>query len=280
MKNVNTYIILLIFGIVFGLTSLLSDSMLNTANVFAAGELDEIDAPVEDAVPAAAPAVNAPDTTPQTPTGDAPVSRPPNYLVWMIRSCGWFFTPVFLIMSIITVAFFVMCIITIRRDNLLPKEFVEQFTGLLDGKKYQEAFELAKENESMIGKIFAAGLSKMSAGYDRSVQAMQDVGEQETLKIDSQLKVIAMMGSISPMVGLFGTVVGMISSFQEIASSVSTPPAYKLAEGIATALFTTEIGLAIAIPALIFYEIMKNRLTIYVLEISIISDSLMGRFKK
>ena len=274
MKSVKIFTFLLIAGFVFGLTSLLSDQMLSTANVFAA-DIDAIDAPVEE------PAVNAPvAAAAPAPTDDVPISRPPNYLVWMIKSCGWFFTPVFLVMSIITVAFFVMCIITIRRDNLLPKEFVEQFTGLLDGKKYQEAFELAKENESMIGKIFAAGLSKMSAGYDRSVQAMQDVGEQETLKIDSQLKVIAMMGSISPMVGLFGTVVGMISSFQEIASSVSTPPAYKLAEGIATALFTTEIGLAIAIPALIFYEIMKNRLTIYVLEISIISDSLMGRFKK
>jgi len=89
-----------------------------------------------------------------------------------------------------------------------------------------------------------------------------------------------MLGNIAPMIGLFGTVVGMIESFNVIASSVTSPPAYKLAEGIATALFTTEVGLAIAIPSIAFYEVMKNTLGRFTLEVSITSDSLMGRFKK
>ena len=242
-----------------------------------AADLNEIDdpAPVNPPVVAQdAPAAAAANGTEQAPL------KPSNYLIWMVQSCGWFFTPVFLAMSIIMVALFVMNILAIRRDVLHPPLFVEEFKKLLDEKKFQEAYELAKENDSLLGKILAAGLSKVSQGYEQAVQAMQDTGEVETLKLENRLKLLAMLGNIAPMIGLFGTVVGMIESFNVIASSVTSPPAYKLAEGIATALFTTEVGLAIAIPSIAFYEVMKNRLGRFTLEVSITSDNLMGRFKK
>ncbi len=234
----------------------------------------EIDEPVE--VPTAKPQVAA------EPPGatDGPPQRDQNYLVWMVRSLGWFFTPVFLIMSIIMVALFVINILAIRREVLHPHVLVDEFGKLLDDKKFQEAYELAKENDSLLGKVLAAGLSKMSRGYEQAVQAMQDVGEEETLKLENRLKLLALLGNIAPMLGLFGTVVGMIESFNTIAGSVTAPPAYKLAEGIATALFTTEVGLAIAIPSIAFFDVMKNILSRFTLEISITSDNLMSRFKK
>ncbi|MGL6195189.1 MAG: MotA/TolQ/ExbB proton channel family protein [Thermoguttaceae bacterium] len=209
---------------------------------------------------------------------DAP-PKERSYLVWMFASLGWFFAPVFLAMSIIMVALFVINILAIRREVLRPTPLVEQFGKLLDEKKYQDAFELAKENDSFLGRVLAAGLSKMSSGYEKAVRAMQDVGEQETMQLEGRLKLLALLGNIAPMLGLFGTVVGMIASFQEIASRVTTPPAYKLAEGISTALFTTEVGLAIAIPSIVVYDILRNHLARYVLEISIICDNMMGRFK-
>jgi len=262
---------------VFLLFSFCANIAVYSPFAFAANvNLDEI----EDVTPAPKPQVPAEAPAANPDPGHELPPKPPNYLVWLVQSCGWFFTPVFLTMSIIMVAFVVINLLTIRRDALHPNALVDEFTKLLDDKKFQEAFELAKENDSLLGKVLAAGLSKVSRGYDQAVQAMQEAGEIEVLKLENRLKILALLGNIAPMVGLFGTVVGMIDSFSTIAVSITTPPAYKLANGIATALFTTEVGLAIAIPSIAFYEVMKNILARFVLEVSITSDNLMSRFKK
>ena len=78
--------------------------------------------------------------------------------------------------------------------------------------------------------------------------------------------------------GLFGTVHGMIKSFSVIATSSSTPAPSELAKGISTALFTTLVGLFIAIPAIALYNILRNRVARLVLEVGIVSEGLMGRF--
>ena len=79
---------------------------------------------------------------------------------------------------------------------------------------------------------------------------MQEVGEEENMKLEHRLSYMALIGTLSPMIGLLGTVQGMISSFSVIANSSATPKPKELAEGISTALFTTMVGLAIAIPAI------------------------------
>ena len=80
------------------------------------------------------------------------------------------------------------------------------------------------------------------------------------------------------MIGLMGTVYGMIQSFEEIANSVESPKPSELAGGISTALFTTLEGLTVAIPAIIFYSILRNRVSRFVLEVGMVSEGLMGRF--
>lgn len=99
------------------------------------------------------------------------------------------------------------------------------------------------------------------------------------MKLEHRLSYMALIGTISPMVGLFGTVHGMIAAFRVIAAGGATPKATDLAEGISTALFTTLLGLAIAIPAIAAYNILKNRVARLVLEVGILSESLMSRFE-
>ncbi len=108
---------------------------------------------------------------------------------------------------------------------------------------------------------------------------MQEVGEEETMKAEHRLSYIALIGSISPMVGLLGTVDGMVASFMVIASSDTTPKPSQLAEGISTALITTLVGLWLAIPAIMIYGILKNRLSRMILEVGIVSENLMSRFQ-
>ena len=100
------------------------------------------------------------------------------------------------------------------------------------------------------------------------------------MKLDHRLSYMALIGTISPMIGLFGTVYGMIKSFSVIANSPTQPKPSELAEGISTALFTTLVGLAIAIPAIAAYNVLRNRVSRLVLEVGIISEGLMSRFEK
>lgn len=201
-----------------------------------------------------------------------------NYLVWMFRALGWFFGPVFVLLSLVDVALIIMNMMAIRRVNLVPESLVVEFGELMDNQKFQDAYQVAKESDSLLGKVLSAGLAKVPSGYDKAVQTMQDVGQEETMKLEHQIGYLALVGNLAPMVGLFGTVVGMIASFQVIAAGGATPSPQKLAEGIATALFTTMIGLTIALPSLAIYDIIKNRLARFILEIGIISDNYIGRF--
>jgi biopolymer transport protein ExbB len=90
---------------------------------------------------------------------------------------------------------------------------------------------------------------------------------------------MALIGTIAPMVGLFGTVDGMIRSFIVIANTNTTPKPAELAAGISTALVTTIVGLAIAIPAMGAFNILKNRVQRLVFEVGVVSESLMSRFE-
>jgi biopolymer transport protein ExbB len=150
---------------------------------------------------------------------------------------------------------------------------------MLNNKQYQDAYEMAKEHESVLGAVLSAGLAKLSSGYEQALEAMQEIGEEENMKLEHRLSYMALIGTLSPKVGLFGTVHGMINSFQTIATGGSTPEASELANGISTALFTTLIGLAIAIPAIAAYNIVKNRVDRLMLEVGILSENLMSRFQ-
>ena len=210
--------------------------------------------------------------------GEGQTQKKENYLVWMFRALGWVFGPVFVILSLVDVALIVMNMMAIRRVNLVPESLVLEFGELMDNQKFQDAYQVAKENDSLLGRVLAAGLSKVPSGYEKAVQTMQDVGQEETMKLEHQIGYLALVGNLAPMVGLFGTVVGIIASFLVIAAGGATPSPQKLAEGIATALFTTMIGLTIALPSLAIYDIIKNRLARFILEIGIISDNYIGRF--
>jgi len=200
-------------------------------------------------------------------------------LGWAFEALGIGYSIIFLALSFTLVALFVMNMLQARRDNVLPMHLVEGFEGHLNEKRYQEAYEMAKNDESFLGQVLSAGLAKLKDGYSQAIEAMQEVGEEENMKLDHRLSYMALIGTISPMVGLFGTVHGMIASFQTIARATTAPEPSELAKGISTALFTTLIGLAIAIPAIAAYNILRNRVSRLVLEVGIVSEGLMSRFQ-
>ena len=223
---------------------------------------------------AAAPAPAAPAA------GTTKKAEKESVLAWLGEALGWLYILVFLTLSFILVALFIMNVLSARREAVCPQHLVEGFEAHLDEKQYQEAYELSKTDESFLGNVLSAGLAKLSSSYPHAVAAMEEVGAEENMKLDHRLSYLALIGTIAPMIGLFGTVHGMINSFYTIANGGGTPDPNKLAEGISTALLTTLIGLAIAIPAILAYNILKNRVQKLVLEVGIVGENLMGRFEK
>ncbi|MCU0870921.1 MAG: MotA/TolQ/ExbB proton channel family protein [Pirellulaceae bacterium] len=257
-------------SVVFGLMILLvagvfaTDYLISGGSAFAA---DEAEAPAAD-VPADDAAVD-----------DEAAEMQESYLVWFYKALGLKYVVVFLAISFTLVAFFVMNLLVSRRDNICPLHLVEAFEGHLNEKRYQEAYELAKADESLLGQVLASGLAKLSTGYDNALASMQETGQEESLKLDQRLSVLALVGTIAPMFGLLGTVDGMVASFQVIARSSTTPKPSELAQGISMALVTTLIGLWLAIPAILAFNLLKNRQQKLLLESGIISENLMKRFQ-
>ena len=208
---------------------------------------------------------------------DAPQRQ--SVLTFYRKALGWRYTIAFFIISFTLVAFLVMNVLGLRRDAVCPRHLAEAFEANLNEKRFQEAFDLAKNDESMLGQILAAGMQNLQQGYDKALDAMGQVGEDENLKLEHRLSFLSLVGSIAPMVGLLGTVDGMVQSFMVIAGSDTQPKPSKLAEGISMALITTLVGLVLAIPAIIAFNLLKNRLTRLVMETGQLASSLMARFE-
>lgn len=180
-------------------------------------------------------------------------------------------------LSFVMVAMILNGFTTVRRAKLLPQEFLDDFEAKLKNRQYPEAYQAARSNESFVARVLAAGMSKLSAGQDKAMSAMEDVGAEENMRLEHGLSYLAMVATVAPMLGLLGTVAGMISSFNVIASKATTPKASELAGGISMALMTTLMGLVVAIPAIAFYGMLRNRAARLVVEVGMVCEDILGR---
>jgi len=181
--------------------------------------------------------------------------------------------------SMVGVSLCVMYAIQIRRDELVPPELLGQVEQLFEDEEYEEAMHVLEANPSFLSSILVAGLARLEEGYEEMEKAMQETGEVETMKLNHKVGYISLIAAITPMLGLFGTVSGMISTFNVIAMAEVQPKPSDLAGGISQALVTTYEGLVVAIPMLIVFNIFRNRVMSVVAEVGGITEELMGRFR-
>src|SRR5207244_13357424 len=116
------------------------------------------------------------------------------------------------------------------------------------------------------------------AGYPAAQRAMEMVNEDITMEMEHRTTYLATVGTLGPMIGLVGTVYGMIRSFQVMATSGASPQASQLAAGISTALFATLEGIALSVPAIAFYALFRNRIARLSLEVGMTAEPLLEQF--
>lgn len=214
----------------------------------------------------------------QAAGGDVETYQRRVFLTVLLEGLGWVFSLVFLFISVTLVALIVMNVLMARNESLMPATLIEEFDGHVKERRYQDAYNLVKDNESFLARVLSAGMAKLTGGSEQATEAMQEEGEKQNMVLEHRLSYISLIGTISPMIGLFGTVYGMMDSFGHIREAGDvTPKASELAGGIETALTTTLVGLFLAIPAIIAYGLLRNLVTRRVLEVGIISEGLMSR---
>lgn len=167
--------------------------------------------------------------------------------------------------------------ISLRRGRVIPRPFVKRFlTQLREGQlEREEALELCEQNRSPVSLVFAAALRKWGRSAVEVEQAILDSGERVANDLRRYLRLFNGISTISPLLGLLGTVFGMITSFNEVVSAGAMGRPDLLAGGIAQALLTTAAGLTVAIPALIAYLFFVSRVDRLIMDIDALGQQVV-----
>ena len=167
--------------------------------------------------------------------------------------------------SIVALAIFLERLWVLRRKNIIPQDFVNNVEGLLKKEKISEAVFLCQNDISSIAKIFLAGLRSTQKGMWLVKEAIEERGSREATILEKNVDILSTIANLTPLLGLLGTVSGMIKTFNAISVQGIGNPA-PLAGGIAEALITTATGLCIAIPTLVCYRFLKDKASSLIFE--------------
>ena len=186
---------------------------------------------------------------------------------------------VILFLSFVSLALIIEHIVNVKRDKMVPPQLIDEIEGMMDNEEYQEALELCEAEPNFLTNVLAAALPKINSGFETMKISMDDAGEEEAIKLQQKIGYLSLIGNIAPMMGLFGTVSGMIQAFQMIAEKGASVTPADLAGGISQALVTTFLGLFVAIPTMIAFFFFRNKVVRITLEIHAIADDLVERFR-
>ncbi|MEM1211318.1 MAG: MotA/TolQ/ExbB proton channel family protein [Planctomycetota bacterium] len=182
-------------------------------------------------------------------------------------------------MSMASIGFALHLLIKNRRSAVLPVDTIDELEALIADKQYRDAIDLADDDPSYIGQLTSGALAEASNGYGAMERAIEEVGDAATTRMLRPIEYLNVLGNISPMIGLFGTVYGMILAFQQLVASGGSPDPAALAAGISTALVTTFWGLVVAIPALTCYALIRNRVDALTTEGLLAAEDIIRPFK-
>lgn len=164
-----------------------------------------------------------------------------------------------LVMSMAALAMIVEHLITIRRGVIIPRGLAEEVHALVANQTFAQAQQQCKIRPSYLSFVILAGLQEIDHGYTAAEKAMEDAAQSQAARIFRKIEFLSVIANIATMLGLFGTVVGLVMAFKQVADTQGVARASDLAGGIYLALMTTVEGLIIAIPSVLAYSMFKHR---------------------
>lgn len=216
-------------------------------------------------------------------TGEAGGGEGPQGLLDIIFSgglTGFAIIMVLLALSLTAAYLIFEQIMTLRHNELMPVGLAEQVQGLLAASRAGEADQACRDRPSFLAFVLSAGIHEIDGGWPAVEKALEDASAEQAARLLRKIEYLSVIANIAPMVGLLGTVVGMIFAFQTVATTQGAAGAGQLAEGIYQALVTTVGGLIVAIPALGAFAILRNRVDQLVAEAAYVAQHVFTPLKR
>ena len=186
-------------------------------------------------------------------------------LVWLL-----------LALSLLAIKLIVEYLLLIRRTKLAPAAVGRQTANLLRTSRTNSTLEWLAKQDNLLGRTLHMGLSQASNGRAAIDTGIAEMLEQQSSVLHRKVEWLNIIGNVAPMIGLFGTVWGMINAFNSIVRAGGQPEPADLAEGISVALVTTWWGLIVAIPALAAFGFLRNRINAIAAEVAVIAEEILA----
>jgi biopolymer transport protein ExbB len=164
-----------------------------------------------------------------------------------------------------------------RRVVAIPERLRQSIERLIEEQRETEVHGLLRREDSFLARVLREGVGRLPAGMPAAQRAMELANDKVAMEMEHRTTYLATVGTLGPMLGLLGTVYGMILSFGVIGRAGDAPQASDLAAGISTALIATLEGIAVSVPAIAFYAFFRNRISRLALDVQMEAESLLER---
>jgi biopolymer transport protein ExbB len=194
--------------------------------------------------------------------------------IHMIKSIGLVMGLILGGLSISLVALVVLLAMDVRMGDSVPPAFVEEFTDIVNKRKFKEAYELARNDTSFLARVLTAGMARLQYGIEDARETAMNTVESIRAGKEQLTTYLATIGSLGPLFGLVGTVYSMVGAFREMATDPNIKPAV-MAGILSHGLVVTMVGIALAVPAIFSHAFFRNRITRISMETASVADDLL-----
>jgi biopolymer transport protein ExbB len=194
--------------------------------------------------------------TPPAPPAEQAKEIRPKETFWDIMKDAGVAVWVCVVLSIVVLAFVIESFMKFRVPSLVPEKLYNQIKAEMAYGNYQNAWQLAHDSKTYLGKLVSAGLERIGRGKEATEFTLEEVSAQQAVVLKTNINYLSVIGVVAPMIGLTGTVIGMIEAFKTLSASGIADPA-ALSGAIGRVLLATAAGLIVAIPGFVFYYVFK-----------------------
>ncbi|QDU63006.1 Biopolymer transport protein ExbB [Planctomycetes bacterium Pan216] len=204
----------------------------------------------------------------------------PSRQIWdLVKASGGIGVLIFLL-SIALVALIIENLFRLRRGLLVPLDLVEELESCVERNHFDKAEERCRSRRCLLSSVVLTGLREIPFGYPAVEKSLEDAASEQSASLMRKVEYFSLIGNVAPMLGLLGTVYGLVLAFRRVAESQGSAVAADLADGIYLALMTTVMGLIVSIPALSAYAIFRGRIEKLSAEAALAAERVFLPYKR
>jgi biopolymer transport protein ExbB len=178
-------------------------------------------------------------------------------------------------LQISMVALIVLLFMDLRMGDAVPPAFVEEFSEIVNKRRFKEAYELARQDNSFLARVLTSGMARLQYGIDDARETALNIVESIKSTKEQLTSYLGVIGTLGPLIGLVGTVYSMIGAFMKMSDPNNPAKPAELAQTLSHGLVVTLLGIGLAVPAIFFHQFFRNRLTRISMETANVADDLL-----